>query len=67
MTEAERASGKSSSDPSFKRGLLFVCYQSSIKNGFMEQTNGFAGNDFFPAIDLKPKRVGMVSFLTPVD
>ncbi|CUA72928.1 Dye-decolorizing peroxidase msp1 [Rhizoctonia solani] len=58
MTEAEKASGKSSSDPSLKRGLLFVCYQSSIQNGFMEQSKGFAGNDFFPAIDLKPKRVG---------
>ncbi|KAG8775972.1 hypothetical protein FRC12_001166 [Ceratobasidium sp. 428] len=58
VTEDEKAAGKSSSDPSLKRGLLFVCYQSSIQNGFMEQSKGFAGNDFFPAVDLQPKRVG---------
>ncbi|OBZ73081.1 Dye-decolorizing peroxidase msp1 [Grifola frondosa] len=40
------------------RGLLFVCYQSSIDNGFYRQTAGFAGNDFFPHTDLIPKYQG---------
>ncbi|KAH7919131.1 hypothetical protein BV22DRAFT_877616 [Leucogyrophana mollusca] len=31
-----------------KRGLLFVCYQSSFDNGFYPQTTSFAGNDYFP-------------------
>ncbi|KAI5989297.1 hypothetical protein EDD15DRAFT_2284759 [Pisolithus albus] len=40
------------------RGLLFVCYQSSIDNGFFRQTTGFANNDFFPITGLAPKKIG---------
>ncbi|OBZ77251.1 Dye-decolorizing peroxidase msp1 [Grifola frondosa] len=40
------------------RGLLFVCYQSSIDNGFFRQTVGFAGNDFFPHTSLVPTKQG---------
>ncbi|KAH7912670.1 hypothetical protein BJ138DRAFT_749872 [Hygrophoropsis aurantiaca] len=41
-----------------KRGLLFVCYQSSLDNGFYLQTTGFAGNDYFPVTSLVPQRHG---------
>ncbi|KAH7908198.1 hypothetical protein BJ138DRAFT_390834 [Hygrophoropsis aurantiaca] len=41
-----------------KRGLLFVCYQSSIDNGFYLQTTGFANNDFFPVTNLVPQKHG---------
>ncbi|KAG6813202.1 hypothetical protein H0H93_013474, partial [Arthromyces matolae] len=40
------------------RGLLFVCYQSSIDNGFFRQTTGFANNDFFPPTGLLPTKIG---------
>ncbi|THU91463.1 Dyp-type peroxidase [Dendrothele bispora CBS 962.96] len=40
------------------RGLLFVCYQSSIDNGFYRQTTGFANNDFFPLTGLVPQKTG---------
>jgi len=40
------------------RGLLFVCYQSSIHNGFYIQTTGFANNDFFPPKGLAPQKIG---------
>ncbi|KAH7922349.1 Dyp-type peroxidase [Leucogyrophana mollusca] len=41
-----------------KRGLLFVCYQSSLDNGFYLQTTGFAGNDYFPVTSLVPQKHG---------
>ncbi|KAI9046400.1 hypothetical protein LZ554_009576 [Drepanopeziza brunnea f. sp. 'monogermtubi'] len=34
VTDEEIASDANSEDPSLERGLLFVCYQSSFKNGF---------------------------------
>jgi len=40
------------------RGLLFVCYQSSIHNGFFRQTTEFANNDFFPPTSLLPMKTG---------
>ena len=47
-------------DPIAKaRGLLFVCYQSSIDNGFYRQSTAFANNDFFPPIGLVPHKTGV--------
>jgi len=34
VTDAEAASQKSSPSPKLERGLLFVCYQSNLGNGF---------------------------------
>ncbi len=34
VTDEEETSGTSSNDPSLERGLLFVCYQSNLANGF---------------------------------
>ncbi|TFY79001.1 dyp-type peroxidase [Hericium alpestre] len=47
-------------DPNAKspRGLLFVCYQSTVANGFMTQTAAFAGNDHFPTTSLTPQIIG---------
>ncbi|KAG9028337.1 hypothetical protein FRB95_006564 [Tulasnella sp. JGI-2019a] len=58
VTENERRYGKSDPSPSMERGLLFVCYQSCIANGFMLQTDGFAGNHYFPITGLKPVKHG---------
>lgn len=41
-----------------ERGLLFVCYQSSLDAGFIQQT-AFAGNDYFPTTSLVPQFHGM--------
>ena len=66
ITQADRDKWKTLTDaqkwtdPIAKaRGLLFVCYQSSIDNGFFRQTTGFANNDFFPIISLVPQKTGM--------
>ena len=40
------------------RGLLFVCYQSSIENGFFRQTVEYANNDFFPMTSIIPTKHG---------
>ncbi|KAF7354077.1 hypothetical protein MVEN_01095100 [Mycena venus] len=40
------------------RGLLFVCYQSSLDSGFVRQTVGMSANDFFPVTGLIPKNHG---------
>ncbi|KAI3611319.1 hypothetical protein WG66_002137 [Moniliophthora roreri] len=40
------------------RGLLFVCYQASIDNGFFRQTTLFGNNDFFPLTGLVPQKIG---------
>lgn len=45
------------------RGLLFVCYQSSIDNGFYRQTTGFANNDYFPITSLAPDKIGLYNSL----
>ncbi|KAJ7057445.1 hypothetical protein C8F01DRAFT_1256708 [Mycena amicta] len=45
-------------NPSAQRGLLFVCYQSDLDQGFVRQTTGFANNDFFPTTSLRPKNHG---------
>lgn len=47
------------------RGLLFVCYQSSIDNGFYRQTTGFANNDYFPITSLAPDKIGLYNSLPP--
>jgi len=65
ITQADRDKWKTLTDdqkwtdPIAKaRGLLFVCYQSCIGNGFFRQTTGFANNDFFPIISLVPQKTG---------
>jgi len=52
LTEAERNAAKCN------RGLFFICYQSSLDNGFYRQTTGFGNNDFFPITSLVPKKIG---------
>jgi deferrochelatase/peroxidase EfeB len=52
LSPSERENAKS------PRGLLFVCYQSSIDNGFFRQQAGFANNDFFPITGLVPQKIG---------
>lgn len=44
------------SDPTLERGLLFVCYQSDIRNGFNFLTTRWASNHHFP--DRKDMFVG---------
>lgn len=44
--------------PTEERGLLFVCYQSALDNGFVRQTVGFSSNDFFPTTDVLPQNHG---------
>ncbi|KAF8185891.1 hypothetical protein K438DRAFT_1765670 [Mycena galopus ATCC 62051] len=45
-------------NPEAERGLLFVCYQSSLDQGFVRQTLDFAGNVFFPITSMVPKKHG---------
>ena len=49
------------------RGLFFVCYQSSLDNGFYRQTTGFANNDFFPITTLAPQVIGLYRFYTCIE
>jgi len=65
ITQADRDKWKTLTDDqkwtdpiAMARGLLFVCYQSSIDNGFYRQTTGFANNDFFPIFSLLPQKIG---------
>ncbi|QRV97759.1 Dyp-type peroxidase family [Ceratobasidium sp. AG-Ba] len=56
VTEEERESY----DPSDRyyrspRGLLFVCYASSLDEGFVRQSVQYGNNDFFPVTSLMPK------------
>ncbi|KAK7038734.1 hypothetical protein VNI00_010619 [Paramarasmius palmivorus] len=52
LSPAEKENAKS------PRGLFFVCYQSSIDNGFFRQQVGFANNDYFPITGLVPQKIG---------
>ncbi|KAJ5793410.1 Dyp-type peroxidase [Penicillium paradoxum] len=54
VTPEEKACQKS--DPEHERGLLFVCYQSDIRNGFNFLTTRWASNHHFP--DRKDKFLG---------
>ncbi|KAF8307454.1 Dyp-type peroxidase [Clavulina sp. PMI_390] len=54
VSDEEKNGWKRGDLQSVERGLLFVCYQSSIKNGFYRQTTKFAANDFFPATNIEP-------------
>ncbi|KAL1850362.1 dye-decolorizing heme-containing peroxidase [Paecilomyces lecythidis] len=54
VTPEEKAAKKS--DDENERGLLFVCYQSDIRNGFNFLTTRWASNHHFP--DRKTKFVG---------
>jgi hypothetical protein len=38
------------------RGLLFVCYQSSIDNGFFRQTVQYGNNNYFPITSINPTK-----------
>jgi len=40
------------------RGLLFNCYMSTLDQGFIRQTIGYAGNDYFPITSLVPIKHG---------
>lgn len=55
ISEAERTAWKPGDEQKVERGLLFVCYQSSIENGFFRQTTKFANNDYFPITDVIPR------------
>jgi len=48
VTPAEAAANQSSTDPAFERGLLFVCYQSNIPNGFQFLQHSWANAPNFP-------------------
>ncbi|CAG7920664.1 unnamed protein product [Penicillium olsonii] len=54
VTDAELAAKKTAEDK--ERGLLFVCYQSDIRNGFNFLTTRWASNHYFP--DRKTNFVG---------
>ncbi|KAJ5929679.1 Dyp-type peroxidase [Penicillium verhagenii] len=54
VTPEEKACQKS--DPDLERGLLFICYQSDIRNGFNFLTTRWASNHHFP--DRKDMFVG---------
>ncbi|KAJ5131621.1 Dyp-type peroxidase [Penicillium atrosanguineum] len=54
VTPEEKACQKS--DPDHERGLLFICYQSDIRNGFNFLTTRWASNHHFP--DRKDMFVG---------
>lgn len=57
VTDQERrdvANGK----PELPRGLLFNCYMSSLDSGFVRQTLGYAGNDYWPITSLVPQKKG---------
>ncbi|KLO19635.1 hypothetical protein SCHPADRAFT_52072 [Schizopora paradoxa] len=58
VTKGERDSGVSSDEPSKKRGLLFVSYQSSLDEGFVRQTVAYGGNDYFPTTSILPTNHG---------
>ncbi|KAJ2971030.1 hypothetical protein NUW58_g9531 [Xylaria curta] len=48
VTKEEKAAKKSSNDPKLERGLLFVCYQSNLGNGFHFIQQTWANNKNFP-------------------
>ncbi|KAF8307456.1 Dyp-type peroxidase [Clavulina sp. PMI_390] len=54
VSQEEKDKWKRGDVQSVERGLLFVCYQSCIENGFYRQTTQFAANDFFPATNIVP-------------
>ncbi|KAG8942902.1 hypothetical protein FRC04_003302 [Tulasnella sp. 424] len=54
VTQGEREAKKSK----LKRGLLFVCYQSSLEHGFIRQTRDFANMECFPKIAAQDTKHG---------
>lgn len=58
MTDEDRRKFAGGDTDETKRGLLFNCYSSSLDSGFIRQTIGFAGNDFFPITSLVPQKQG---------
>jgi len=62
MVRAGIPYGKELDDPTLTsddtRGLLFVSYQSSLDNGFVRQSAGFGGNNFFPTTSVIPQYHG---------
>ena len=61
VTDEESRTGKS--DPTHKRGLLFVSYQSSLDNGFVRQSVDYGGNRYFPTTSLTPTYHGKRIYL----
>lgn len=55
VTGAERQAGKTAND----RGLLFVCYQTSITNGFAFMQKNWANNPNFPFGEKTPEVPGL--------
>ncbi|KAA1475652.1 Dyp-type peroxidase [Dentipellis sp. KUC8613] len=56
--EQERDAGASLKDGIHERGLLFISYQSSLDNGFVQQSVPFANNDYFPVTSFSPTKHG---------
>ncbi|KAI0908723.1 hypothetical protein F4823DRAFT_625352 [Ustulina deusta] len=48
VTAEEKRAKKSSSDEKLERGLLFVCYQSNLGNGFHFMQQSWANTNTFP-------------------
>ncbi|RYC65969.1 dyp-type peroxidase [Xylaria longipes] len=48
VTKEERKAKRSSDDAKLERGLLFVCYQSNLGNGFHFMQQSWANNKAFP-------------------
>ncbi|TRX88292.1 hypothetical protein FHL15_010796 [Xylaria flabelliformis] len=48
VTDEERKQKRSSNDEKLERGLLFVCYQSNLGNGFHFMQQSWANNKNFP-------------------
>ncbi|KAG1851098.1 hypothetical protein DFJ58DRAFT_729085 [Suillus subalutaceus] len=57
VTDQERRDVANGS-PELPRGLLFNCYMSSLDSGFVRQTIGYAGNDYWPITSLVPQKKG---------
>ncbi|THU84292.1 fungal peroxidase [Dendrothele bispora CBS 962.96] len=72
VTDEERASNKSSTDPSLERGIAFTAYQSSLTNGFhfvqmawVNNANFFFGKAIPPGVDPIIGRVAGTAPETP--
>ncbi|KAI0100528.1 Dyp-type peroxidase [Nemania sp. FL0031] len=60
VTHEEKRAKRSSNDEKLERGLLFVCYQANLANGFQFQQKTWANNEKFP-----PKTGNTPSVPTP--
>ncbi|KAK2466539.1 hypothetical protein APHAL10511_001401 [Amanita phalloides] len=67
ITEDERKKFDPNQPTPSPRGLLFVCYASSIDEGFIRQNISFSLNDYFPIASLQPVRHGQDPILGSPD